>query len=107
MVWTVASALAAFFSFMSVYLQPIDMEPEGHMRKAADSDAHLEADIHALSSNVNGYSEGAWIPFLLVRYEITKIGSHETTRGEMMPMVASDGPHYGDRRYGHVPQGPV
>ncbi|MCB1890578.1 MAG: iron transporter, partial [Rhodocyclaceae bacterium] len=27
----------------AVYLQPIDMEPEGHMRKASESDIHLEA----------------------------------------------------------------
>jgi uncharacterized protein involved in high-affinity Fe2+ transport len=87
---------AAGMEIAAVYLQPIDMEPEGHMRKAADSDVHLEADIHALSTNVNGYPEGAWIPFLLVRYEITKAGSSETIRGDMMPMVASDGPHYGD-----------
>ena len=33
----------------AVYLQPIDMEPEGHMRKAAETDIHLEADIHALA----------------------------------------------------------
>jgi uncharacterized protein involved in high-affinity Fe2+ transport len=87
---------AAGMEIAAVYLQPIDMEPEGHMRKAADSDVHLEADIHALSTNVNGYPEGGWIPFLLVRYEITKAGSDETIRGDMMPMVASDGPHYGD-----------
>ncbi|MBW7923850.1 MAG: iron transporter [Burkholderiaceae bacterium] len=87
---------AAGMEIGAVYLQPIDMEPEGHMRKAADSDLHLEADIHALSTNVNGFPEGAWIPFLLVRYEITKAGSSETIRGDMMPMVASDGPHYGD-----------
>lgn len=80
----------------AVYLQPIDMEPAGHMRKAVESDVHLEADIHALSSNVNGFAEGAWIPFLLVRYEIRKVGSNETVGGDMMAMVASDGPHYGD-----------
>ena len=28
----------------AVYLQPVEMEPEGHMRKAAESDIHLEAD---------------------------------------------------------------
>ena len=28
----------------AVYLQPIDMEPPGHMRKASESDIHLEAD---------------------------------------------------------------
>ena len=48
----------------AVYLQPIDMEPAGHMRAAADSDIHIEADIHALDSNTNGFAEGAWIPFL-------------------------------------------
>jgi uncharacterized protein involved in high-affinity Fe2+ transport len=80
----------------AVYLQPIEMEPEGHMRKASESDVHLEADIHALANNANGYAEGAWIPFLLVRYQITKIGSGEVIKGDMMPMVASDGPHYGD-----------
>jgi uncharacterized protein involved in high-affinity Fe2+ transport len=49
----------------AVYLQPITMEPEGMMRKASDSDIHLEADIHAV-------------------------------KGDLMAMVASDGPHYGD-----------
>ncbi|GAB2540021.1 MULTISPECIES: iron transporter [unclassified Simplicispira] len=80
----------------AVYLQPVEMEPDGHMRKASESDIHLEADIHALGSNVNGYAEGAWIPYLLVKYEVTKQGSGEVIRGDMMPMVASDGPHYGD-----------
>ena len=80
----------------AVYLQPVDMEPPGHMRKAADADLHLEADIHALRSNPNGHREGAWIPFLKIRYEITKQASRETITGDLMPMVASDGPHYGD-----------
>ena len=81
----------------AVYLQAIDMEPEGHMRKAADSDIHLEADILALAGNVNGFTEGGWIPFLHVSYELVKLGGNgEPIRGHMMPMVASDGPHYGD-----------
>lgn len=80
----------------AVYLQAIDMEPDGHMRKAAESDIHLEADIHALSNNPNGFVEGMWVPYLLVKYELTKIGSNEVIKGDMMPMVASDGPHYGD-----------
>jgi len=80
----------------AVYLQPIEMEPEGMMRKASDSDIHLEADIHALASNPNGYPEGAWVPFLHVKYEVTKQGSNEIFKGDLMPMVASDGPHYGD-----------
>ena len=80
----------------AVYLQPVEMEPEGHMRKAADADMHIEADIHALANNANGYPEGAWIPFLQIRYEITKLPSGEKMTGDFMPMVASDGPHYGD-----------
>lgn len=80
----------------AVYLQPIEMEPDGMMRKAAEADVHMEADIHALANNPNGYPEGAWVPFLYLRYEITKLPSGEKMGGEFMPMVASDGPHYGD-----------
>lgn len=80
----------------AVYLQAVDMEPDGHMRKASESDIHLEADIHALSNNPNGFAEGAWIPYLSVVYELTKLPGGETLRGTMMPMVANDGTHYGD-----------
>ncbi len=80
----------------AVYLQPIEMEPEGSMKRAADSDIHLEADVRALSSNTNGFAEGMWIPHVLVKYELTKLPGGEVIKGDMMPMVASDGPHYGD-----------
>ena len=80
----------------AVYLQPVEMEPEGHMRKASESDIHLEADIRALANNPNGFEEGAWIPYLVVKFEVTKIGSDYKVAGEFMPMVANDGPHYGD-----------
>lgn len=80
----------------AVYLQPIEMEPEGMMRKAAESDVHMEADIRALAQNPNGFAEGEWIPNLLVRYELNKIGAEWKVAGDFMPMVANDGPHYGD-----------
>lgn len=80
----------------AVYLQPIRMEPEGIMRPAKDSDVHLEADIRALDINPNGYPEGDWIPFLLVRYEVTSKESGKAAKGVLTPMVANDGPHYGD-----------
>ena len=80
----------------AVYLQAVEMEPEGHMRKASEADIHLEADIHALGNNANGFKEGDWIPYLLVKYELTKLGTAEAIKGDMMPMVASDGAHYGD-----------
>ncbi|HYS63558.1 MAG TPA: iron transporter [Paraburkholderia sp.] len=80
----------------AVYLQPITMEPEGMMRKASDSDIHLEADIHAVKNNPTGFAEGDWMPYLQVRYELTKAGSNQTQKGDLMAMVANDGPHYGD-----------
>lgn len=79
----------------AVYLQPVEMEPEGMMLAAAKSDIHLEADIHAAADNKNGFEDGTWIPYLSVRYELSKAGG-ETVSGDLMPMVASDGPHYGD-----------
>lgn len=80
----------------AVYLQAVAMEPDGMMRKAEDSDIHIEADIHALADNPNGFEEGAWMPYLVIKYEITKNGSKEKISGDFMPMVANDGPHYGD-----------
>lgn len=79
----------------AVYLQPVLMEPEGMMRKPEESDVHVEADIHATADNPNGFAEGSWIPYLQVKYEITKVGASEKLAGELMPMVANDGPHYG------------
>ena len=80
----------------AVYLQAIEMEPEGMMAKASETDIHLEADIHALANNANGFPEGSWIPYLVVKYELAKQGSADKIAGEMMPMAANDGPHYGD-----------
>jgi periplasmic iron binding protein len=79
----------------AVYLQPIKMEPAGMMLDADKADIHLEADIHSTKGNKNGFAEGDWIPNLVIKYEIEK-ASGEKISGDMMPMVASDGPHYGD-----------
>ncbi|NMM26377.1 MAG: hypothetical protein HHJ12_03565 [Glaciimonas sp.] len=80
----------------AVYLQPIKMDPEGMMGKVETSDIHLEADVHAVKDNPNAFAEGDWIPYLAVKYELSKVGSNFKAAGEMMPMQASDGPHYGD-----------
>ncbi len=76
----------------AVYLQPVVMEPEGMMRKAEESDIHIEADIKALAGNPNGFEEGAWVPYLVVKFEVTKTGTNQKVEGEFMPMVANDGP---------------
>jgi len=81
----------------AVYLQPVATEPAGRMRAARESDVHLEADIQAMASNPNGFQEGAWIPFLLVKYEVVKLPEGKVVAaGEFMAMVANDGAHYGD-----------
>lgn len=80
----------------ALYLQPVTMDPAGMMRDAKASDIHLEADIKATDRNANGFADGTWIPYLAIAYELTKQGSNDRVAGTMMPMVASDGPHYGD-----------
>lgn len=77
----------------AVYIQPVTMEPvlSGMMMIA---DMHLEADIHALKNNSHGFPEGAWIPYLDISYTITKKASSWSVTGTLMPMAASDGPHY-------------
>jgi uncharacterized protein involved in high-affinity Fe2+ transport len=87
---------AAGLEVSAVYLQPIEMEPPGMMRDAKESDVHIEADIKAAKGNKNGYAEGDWIGYLKVTYELTKAGGTDSIKGDAMPMVASDGPHYGD-----------
>ena len=44
----------------------------------------IEADIHALANNPNGYPEGAWVPFLQIRYELTKLPAGEKFTGDFM-----------------------
>lgn len=80
----------------AIYLQPIEMEPAGMMGDPQQTDIHLEADIHATSNNINGFADGEWVPYLVIRYELKKMGNEQIVKGEMMAMVASDGPHYGD-----------
>jgi uncharacterized protein involved in high-affinity Fe2+ transport len=84
-----------------VYFQPVDMEPAGNSLAAADSDAHIEADISALPNDL-GYGVGDFVPNLTVKYEIED-ESGAVQEGTFMPMSASDGPHYG----ANVKFGPV
>ncbi len=79
----------------AVYIQPTKMEPmlPGMMKP---SDIHLEADISVAKGNKNGFSEGSWMPYLQISYHIQKVGSDWSTLGVLMPMIASDGPHYAE-----------
>ena len=80
----------------AVYLQPIEMDPPGMMKAVGESDVHLEADIKAAKGNPNGFAQGDWVPYLVVTYVLTKLDDNQVVKGDLMPMVANDGPHYGD-----------
>ncbi|MBI5235446.1 MAG: iron transporter [Deltaproteobacteria bacterium] len=80
----------------AVYLQAIEMDPKGIMKPRAESDIHLECDIHAAENNPNGFAAGEWMPNLVIWYTIVKMDTKQKIEGQMMPMVANDGPHYGD-----------
>jgi uncharacterized protein involved in high-affinity Fe2+ transport len=56
------------------YLVGIEMDhmPPG-MEMGADT-IHLEADVHATKSEKHGFAEDAWIPYLTIRYTLTKDG---------------------------------
>ncbi len=76
------------------YLVGIEMDrmpPGGEMGHDA---IHLEADIHATADEAHGFAEDAWMPYLTVRYTLTKDGSTFQKTGTLAPMTAGDGPHY-------------
>lgn len=79
----------------AVYLQGVVMDPQDARCGPGDADIHLEADIHALKGNPNGFAAGEWVPYLGISYELTKPGSNFLDKGPLVPMVADDGPHYG------------
>jgi len=78
----------------AVYLQSVVMEPM-LPGMSAQADVHLEADVHALPKNPNGFGPGDWVPYLGITYRLRKLGSDWEQFGPFTPMVASDGPHYG------------
>ena len=80
----------------AIYLQAVMMEPMMPMKMGSYGDIHLEADVAALKDNPYGFSTGSWIPYLDISYHITKNKSAWSATGSLRPMVANDGPHYGD-----------
>ncbi len=56
---------------------------------------HLEADIRATEANPNGFALGEFVPYLKIDYEIIPASGGTPLSGELSPMVARDGLHYG------------
>lgn len=81
----------------AVYFQAVDMEPAGNSLAKEDSDIHLEADITATEEGAKelGYGKDEFVPYLNVKAIVQKEGSDKVQEVNLMPMNASDGPHYG------------
>lgn len=81
---------------IAVYFQPVRMEPaEKAGLKLEEAEIHIEADIHALKDNQTGFGAGEWVPYLTVKYKLQNLDTGKEQDGTLMPMSASDGPHYG------------
>ncbi len=77
----------------AVWLPPVQMEG---MADSGSDLIHMEADIHATVDNPNGFAFGEFIPYLKIHYKIEPAGGGAVVQeGEMIPMVARDGLHYG------------
>jgi len=78
----------------AVWLPPIAME--GMPAMSSGDVIHLEADIHATEGNPNGFAKDEFIPYLKIRYAVTPAGGGPPLhQGDLIPMVARDGLHYG------------
>jgi uncharacterized protein involved in high-affinity Fe2+ transport len=77
----------------AVWLPPVAMD--GSMVGGSDV-IHLEADVKAIEGNPHGFALGEFVPYLKVAYTIAPAGGGPPVgQGELMPMVAADGLHYG------------
>lgn len=77
----------------AVWLNGVTMDG---MSAGASDLIHLEADIRSLGDNPNGFAKNEFIPYLKVRYSIVPdAGGTPIDQGELFPMIASDGLHYG------------
>ena len=71
----------------------MDTEEGHHAMKhlpADKADIHLEADIHAVEDNPNGFAEGDWIPYLTVEYTVTKLDAPEKKQHLLLTVRAVD-----------------
>lgn len=79
----------------AVYFQPVTMEPADKAGLGPDkADIHLEADVQAVDGRY-GFGVGEFVPYLSVKYRLKNLSNGEEAEGTLMPMNASDGPHYG------------
>ncbi|MGN6148764.1 MAG: iron transporter [Rhizomicrobium sp.] len=76
------------------YLTGIEMDRMPPGMAMGKSAVHLEADVHATGDEKHGFHEDEWIPYLTIKYTLTKPSSNFKATGQLYPMIAKDGPHY-------------
>lgn len=82
-----------------VYFQAVDMEQGSmSMPPASESDMHFEVDVATTADAEDwGYEADVFLPYLTITAVATNTDTGEAIDlGTMMPMIASDGPHYGN-----------
>ncbi|MDF1487869.1 iron transporter [Tessaracoccus caeni] len=83
----------------AVYFQAIDME-HGTMAMppASESDMHFEVDIKTTEKAKEiGFEAEQFMPYLKITPKLTEKTTGEVVElGTLMPMIASDGAHYGN-----------
>ena len=84
-----------FMTMAMVYFQPVDMAPAENATPKEGSDLHIEVDLTA-NENPFGFPVDGWVPYLSIDFVIKDLEGKEVYSGSMMPMAASDGPHYGN-----------
>ena len=84
-----------FMTMEMVYFQPVDMAPVENATPKEGSDLHIEVDLTA-NENPYGFPVDGWVPYLSIDFVIKDLEGKEVYSGSMMPMAASDGPHYGN-----------
>jgi len=84
-----------FMTMSMVYFQPVDMAPAENATPKEGSDLHIEVDLTA-NTNPYGFPVDGWVPYLSIDFVIKDLQGKEVYSGSMMPMAASDGPHYGN-----------
>jgi uncharacterized protein involved in high-affinity Fe2+ transport len=83
-------------------IQEVTTSHAGHMGHVMDNTGdttampgmHLEAKILMEKAGF-GFAPGSWVPYLGLEYRLTKRNTDWTASGQLVPMLANDGPHYG------------
>lgn len=88
-----------YIEVAAVYFQAVDME-HGTMAMppASESDMHFEIDIKTTEKAKEiGFEADQFLPYLKITPKLTEKNTGEVVElGTLMPMIASDGPHYGN-----------